>query len=293
MKAALITGASGFIGKHLCRYLCSRGVAVTALDLLPSNIDDNSGHEFVQADIVTGQGLDALSSRHFDVIYHLAASGVKAPSREWPACVKVNILGTLNLLQRFCYGVHRPIFVYTHTFYEDYLQSIPIMSENPYVLSKLAMTQILRTFAPDYKGRIVLAKLYQIYGQGDATNNLLPYVVSSLMKNGPVLLGSGEGLRDWLHVDDLVVALEVCWHAGEAMGIEEYDIGSGELHSIKEVVQKVAELMNKSVSLLQFDKSRDRNDLTANGKAENTPRGWQPRIDLVQGLSRLISETNS
>ena len=287
MESALVTGASGFVGRHLCRHLTEIGVAVTGLDMRPESAGID--YRYIQADIVTGAGLEALAKTSFDVVFHLAAAGVKAVSREWPSCIDVNILGTLNVMQKTCFNSPRPVFVFTHTYYEDYIFSIPAMTENAYVMSKFAMTQVLRTFAKDFKGSLVTAKLFQIYGTGDAPGNVLPYALTSLMQDQPVLLSRGLGMRDWLHIDDLIAGLVACWHSSKVCGLEEFDLGSGHCHSIKEVVMTLAGLMKKPDTLLQFDASRDRGDVVANGKAENPPKGWRPHLSLTQGLERLIA----
>jgi nucleoside-diphosphate-sugar epimerase len=136
----------------------------------------------------------------------------------------------------------------------------------------------------------VLAKLFQIYGKGDSPNNLLPYVYSTLLKNEPVLMGSGMGLRDWLHVDDLVRGLVSCWESGGTRKFSEYDMGSGELHSIKEIVTRMAALMRKPERLLKFDSTRDRGDVSANKKAHHFPGAWHPNIDLEKGLRMIIAQ---
>jgi nucleoside-diphosphate-sugar epimerase len=68
----------------------------------------------------------------------------------------------------------------------------------------------------------------------------------------------------------------------------EFEIGTGEIFSVKEVLERLVTLMNKPMELLDFDPSRDRDDLTAVGCAHNKPSGWIPRFALNEGLRRVF-----
>jgi len=164
MTHCLVTGSSGFVGSHLCQHLTHLGMQVTGMDVQPATESVSGTFDFVQGNLVTGGGLDHLAWESFDVVFHLAAAGVKSVSREWQTCIQVNLLGTLNLIERFERAARVPALVYTHTFYEDFIESSPSLAASPYVLSKYATTQVVRQLARHYPGCIVMAKVFQIYG---------------------------------------------------------------------------------------------------------------------------------
>ena len=289
MEHCLVTGSSGFLGSQLCRHLTSLGLNVTGMDVHPAKEAVSGAFDFVSGNLVTGEGLDLLAWERFDAVFHLAAAGVKAATREWQNCIQVNLLGTLHLIERLEQAARRPTLVYTHTYYEDFIATSPSLAASPYVMSKYAATQVVRQFARNYPGCTVLAKVFQIYGAGDAQGNLIPYVLGCLRKGEPARLGSGAGLRDWLTVEDVAAGLTACWRAGSPGKLREFDLGSGEFVAIRDVLQRLASMLGKPFAGLDFDAARDRDDLMAAGKAERWPDHWRPQYDLEQGLRRLIA----
>jgi nucleoside-diphosphate-sugar epimerase len=284
----VVTGSSGFVGKHLCEYLIAFGAEVTGIDVRPNIGITGSPSNFVQGNLATGEGLDQVDWSRVNAVFHLAAAGVKASTRDWPICIRVNLMGTLTLLECLDKATHPPTLIYTHTFYEDFITSNPAIAESPYVLSKRATTQAVRLFARHYAGAIVTAKLFQIYGPGDAKGNLLPYTLDCLRGGTPALLGSGTGLRDWLYIHDLVTGLAACRKAAITEHCCGFELGSGQLTAIRDVLLQAAALLGRPASLLEFDPIRDRGDAELAGKAEQWPAAWRPTVNLEQGLRALI-----
>jgi nucleoside-diphosphate-sugar epimerase len=248
---------------------------------------------FVQGNLETGVGVEAVEWDSLDAVFHLAAAGVKAAAREWPICIKVNVLGTLRLLEFLEQSVSAPALIYTHTFYEDFLATTPSLVQSPYVLSKFTASQVVRQFARHYRGPVVTAKVFQIYGPGDASGNLIPYALANLRRGEVVQVGSGLGLRDWLNVSDVLTGLVAAWHSGMPRKLRAFDLGSGELVTIRDVLLRLATLLGQPASLLDFDPSRDRGDTALVGKAETWPDHWHPQATLDQGLRTLISPPSS
>ena len=278
----VVTGSSGFVGRHLCRRLQRQGHSVTGFDRQPSA--PGSGFTFAEGDLGTGRGLDRIDWSATDAVFHLGAAGVKAGARDWPSCVRVNIMGTLNLL-RCLECPASPTLVYVRTFYEDFIDVAPALAENPYVVTKQAATRLVREFAGRHPGGVVVARLFQVYGPGDASGNLIPHAVRQLRAGVPVAMGSGTGVRDWLHVSDVAAGLEACLVAGAAGRGCEFDVGSGELHPIRDVVGRLADIMGRPRSLLCFDPALDRGDTHIACKAERPPPEWRPRLALADGLA--------
>ena len=284
--AILITGAAGFLGRHLSQVLRTTGHTVFELDIMPPN--ENENERFIQGNLVTQEGFDCIPWEDIDVVYHLASAGVKPDSRQWPTCIEVNIQGTLNLLEKAASTESHPAFIYTHSFYEDALASVPALRENPYILTKSVSTTAVRTFANRYPGAVVDLCVFQVYGPGDASTTVLPYVCRQLIQNQPAVLGSGTGLRDWIHVDDVICGLISAMSAGTPGQISTYDLGSGRLVSIREMAEQLASLLNGS-DLLVFDPEKDRPDTELNIKAERFIPGWTCRINPGNGLKDLAN----
>ena len=281
----LVTGSSGFVGRHLCRHLLGLGHAVIGFDRVPFNLRSDA-FIFVEGNLGNASGLEAVPWSGIDAVFHLGAAGVKAGARDWPVCVRVNIEGTLNLL-RCLSGVPAAALVYAHTFYEDFVGNTPALAENPYVVTKHAATRLVEDFATRHPAAVVTAKLFQVYGPGDSPTNLIPYVARQLQAGESALLGSGDGRRDWLHVSDVASGLAACLAAGQPGRIQKFEIGSGELYPIRQVVELLADTMGRSRSLLHFDSDMDRGDTQIAAKAQQLPPDWRPRLTLTTGLADL------
>ena len=287
----LVTGASGFIGNHLLPRLLDEGHEVIAFDLKPpiSQVHFRERMRIITGDLSAGEGLEQIEWENVDAVVHLAAAGVKASKRDWHECISVNIIGTEQLIHSMSRIDNPPLLIYPRTFYEDYLSEIPGLEQNPYIVTKKAGTKIVELWAQDNENtRVVFGTIFQAYGAKDDTGNVLTYTVNCLRNGVTAELGSGKGLRDWIHIDDLVEAL-IKTLSLSGNRIQYYDFGAGKLTSIKDIVEKIADLMGCSYNLLKFDSGRDRNDTELISCAKKFLPGWKPRISLEEGLMDLIN----
>ena len=283
----LITGIAGFLGQHLARQLMQGGHEVIGFDL--SEPMKAQGAEVICGNLVSQAGFNQVPWDELDAIYHLASAGVKPSSRKWSQCVDVNISGTLNLIsniRRKC--VQNPTFIYTHSFYEDLIIENPVLKENPYILTKSAATKIVEFFASVYEGAVIDFRLFQVYGPGDGPETVLPYVCTRLSSRKTAELGSGIGLRDWVYVDDVISGLLLALDRPAASGISQYDLGSGVLTSIRNVVEMVSRSFGVGDDLLVFDEARDRADVGLAEVAHRSLPGWICQTSLASGIKRLV-----
>lgn len=285
-KTVLITGISGFIGQHLARALERDGHRVIGFDL---SVPDKAigSVKLVRGNLVTKDGFDLVPWDELDAVFHLASAGVKPETRQWPLCVEVNILGTLNLLGALSSAAKCPTLIYTHSFYEDTLNDNPALRDNPYILTKSVASAAINDYALRYAGRVVDLKLFQIYGPGDAPTTVLPYTCTKLIAGEVAVLGSGVGLRDWIFIDDVVTALMTAMSAGSAGQLNSYDLGSGQLTSLREMVENIAELLGATDRLV-FDPSKDRPDTGLQECASKLLPGWQSHVSSAEGLLTLV-----
>lgn len=289
----LLTGISGFVGQKLATQFLEAGHSVIGADLRAADFDfaGHPGFHFCAADLTDPASVEGLPLEDVDLLYHLAAAGVKAATRQWPLCVQVNVMGTATLMQalmqRVQQGLSVPRIVYTKTYYEDHLEAITAFQENPYVVSKVAASRWIEALSAVYPQSITIAKVFQVYGPGDDPNNVLSYAARTLKAGEKATFGSGQSLRDWIYIDDFIKGLIAC-DADHGAGLHRFDLGSGERYSIREMVELIAELTGAENEQLFFDPSKDRGDTEIQDWAKKLPPDFDLGYSRSQGLRALL-----
>jgi nucleoside-diphosphate-sugar epimerase len=288
--SALITGANGFIGQGLVRRLVDQGINVWAHALHPHNCS----HALIRpvaGDITYGEGLEEVPWERLDLVFHLAAAGVKATRRIWSECVEVNIVGTSRILDLLERHDSKAKLIYLRSFYELGLSQAPALRDNPYVITKQAATHLVETWARRNISRnVLMGTVYQGYGPNDAKTSVLNYAYAALMKNELVRLSQPGLNRDWIYIDDVVDCLLAMSSTGDT-GLSRYDVGTGVLTTLSTVVEKLAKLMGKDSSGIIFDQAIARGDSGLELSAQHFVPGWSPRVDLNAGLRSLITKS--
>ena len=283
----LLTGASGFLGTHLLRLAVASGYEVIIFGRQAPAVVTAPNWRFIKGDLADGAGLSDIPWETIDRVVHLAAAGVKASRRIWAEAVAVNLVGTQRLLTYIANRARRcPAVLMARTSYEAAPDAPAAFRDNPYVVTKAAATEMIRLWSPQYAGAVILGTFFQLYGPGDRGGSVLTYVAKSLRAAQPPILGSGQGLRDWLYIEDAAHAV-LAMMAKPAQGLSEFDIGSGELRSLRSMVHSLAEISGADTRLLNFDATRDRNDIGFALAARRFPEGWRPQTSVLEGLMKL------
>ena len=289
-QKVLVTGASGFIGSHLCHRLAADGAEVHAVYRTQSPAEE-SQVRWWQADVSDFTAVRSLfRDVRPDVIYHLASHVKGAPNLEHVLpTFHSNLQSTVNLLTLAAEtGCQR--IVLTGSLAEPDPQNGELFPSAPYAAAKWASSGYARMFHALYQLPVVIARVFMVYGpaQQDLTK-LIPYVTLSLLRGETPKISSGGRPVDWIYVSDVVdgfVAL------GRAPGIDgaTIDLGSGELVSIREIVQQVAGIVDPTARV-EFGALPDRPlEPTRLAKtAETFARiGWEPQVSLREGLKRTV-----
>lgn len=284
LRAAII-GASGFIGRATAEKLVKLGAILYLFDRRPpdeASLTDQA--RFVEGDLFTGVGLASVPWSTLDVVYHLAAAGVSAQDREWSDCVKANIVGTQRLLNSMEAASRPPRLIYTRSFYENHINKTS-MQNNPYVITKYAATELIRSYRSRAKASVVELTLFQVYGNSREAGNVVSHIVRNLCAGNVVELGSGRVLRDWVFIDDVAEALV---KSAELRG-GAFDVGTGHLTSLRQVAFAIARALGAREQLLSFDPSKDRDDLDIVQAAEHKVPDWRPRHSIEEGILQMAS----
>lgn len=251
---ALVTGAAGFIGSHLCDALLARGDSVVGVDNLSLGRHENIAHlaandkfTFVRQDILELPAMAALFKKYrFNCVFHLAANSDIAKSAIDPSIDVDNTFRTtfnvLTLMRE--YGVNELVFSSTSAVYGEADKPTaenygPLTPASHYGAAKLASEGFIASFAQCYGMRAWIARFPNVIGSR-ATHGVIFDFINKLRHTPDVLevLGNGEQNKPYLHVLDLVAALIfIRDRASERINI--FNIGTDSTTKVKTIAEAV------------------------------------------------------
>ena len=245
---ALVTGATGFLGKALARRLHLEGNEVTALGRNPSVLAEleREGIHPCRADLADGETIKTACQGQ-DVVFHSGAF-----SSAWGSArlfYQANVIGTQKVIAG-CEAarVRRLVYVSTPSIYfrfesrldvrED--SPLPAVAVNEYARTKLlAEQEIDRAFARGLP--VISIRPRAIFGEGD--NAILPRLISRLQTGRMRVIGDGQNITDLTYVENVVDALLLCADAPEALLGHKYNITNGEPLLLWGLIRKVCEAL--------------------------------------------------
>jgi UDP-glucose 4-epimerase len=284
----LVTGGRGFIGRHLIRQLTAMGADVHATTRAGRSLEP--GPRWWMVDLA-----DLDATRHVvhdvqpDVVIHLAsrAAGTRALDVVVPMLAD-NLLSAVNVMTAAA-GVPGCRAVLAGSI-EEIAATGNDGAQSPYAASKVAATAYAALFRDLWGLPVSVLRLAMVYGPDEPNRGrLVPYVIDSLLRGDVPELSSGRRRVDWVYVEDVVDALLAASVEPDAPG-KVLDIGSGSVHSIRDAVTLIAEVVDTDVEP-GFGRLPDRakeRDLIADIRPATQHLGWQPRVDLVTGLTRTV-----
>lgn len=268
----LVTGAAGFIGSNLARYLIQHTQhSVVALDKLTYagnreslvDLETNQRFEFVQADICDAPAVHSIFVKHQPTaVMHLAAESHVDRSIDGPgAFIETNIVGTYKLLHvaRGYYDgldqTQQQQFRFLHVSTDEVYGSLgpndpafhektPYDPHSPYSASKASSDHLARAWFDTYRFPILVTNCSNNYGPYQFPEKLIPVVILKALAGESIpVYGAGENIRDWLYVIDHARALETVLTRG-TVG-QTYNIGgNNEMRNI-DLVRLLCEILDE------------------------------------------------
>ncbi len=289
-KRVLVTGASGFIGHHLCRRLTASGSSVFGVS---RNLSAQcvSGIQWIQCDLSKVDAVERMLEKvQPQLIYHLASAVTGSRALEIVApTFEANLLSTINLML----GATRiggAKVVLAGSMEEPRTDENDAVPCSPYAAAKWAATLYGRMFSALYDLPVVTLRLFMVYGpeQRDSAK-LVPFVVKSLLRGDAPRLTSGRRMIDWIYVDDVVDGLLTAATTRAAIG-RSIDIGSGVRVSVRAIVEKITDIVASGVKPM-FGAIPDRpfdTEFCADLTVARNILNWSPQIGLDEGLRRTV-----
>jgi nucleoside-diphosphate-sugar epimerase len=287
MKVAkiLVTGANGFIGRHLCKRLTENG----------SIIADGKSRSYQRLLDVTDLGQLVSACKDVDTVIHLAGrTSIKRSLRDPYKTYFINYMGALNLLEASrLTNVKRLINVSTFVYGQPH--DIPINEKHridphsPYTKSKLLAEMICQYYSFDFDIDVVTLRPFQIYGWGARPDSFIPSVIQQIARKGEVFLNGKNVRRDFLYVDDFV-DLIVAILNNFPNGYNVYNVGFGKSHALEKIVKILADQMNKRIKI-NYEKanpSPSGTNMQANITKVSEAFRWKPRVTIEEGLKYTL-----
>ncbi len=289
-QRVLITGASGFIGSHLCFRLCKSGVEVHAISRI-NRSGEKGGPYWWQGDLAEiEQVRNLLRNIKPDLIFHLASyvAGARDASSVMTT-FRNNLVSTVNLLTVVNeIGCKRMILA--GSLEEPEQRNLLAIPCSPYAVAKWAGSAYARMFHALYQLPVVILRIFMVYGPAQQDlQKLIPYTILSLLRGEVPKLTSGQRPVDWIYVEDVVEGFLAAAQAADIEG-NTIDIGSGNLVSIRAIVENLVRLINPQIQPLfgalserPFEQIR-----VADTARSYALIGWKATTALEEGLKRTV-----
>ena len=301
-RRVLVTGANGFIGAWLCRKLVGKGCETIALvhkgqDLLEEHgIVDKV--KLVQFDISNSETVaKVFSETKPEVCIHLAAkSSTKDAAKDMELTQKVNVEGTVNLLEAAKETECAFVFVSTVKVYGGstdtcFSEEQEPKAESEYGKSKVRAEAKCVEFAKQGVS-VVIARPSAVFGAHEnRKDRMIMSIINSLRKEEkPVMGKSGENALDFVYISDVLTGLMMLAEKAmqSKMSGEIFNLGLGEGHSLKEISEKIAEIMGKDIETEFTGKEKPVRECLCIEKAKRE-LGWEPVHSIEEGLERTIT----
>ena len=307
----IVTGGAGFIGSNFIYYLRrehpeDRIVCVDKLTYAGNlstlrGVMGASDFRFVKADICDREAMDALfgEERPEAVVNFAAETHVDRSIEDPGVFLRTNVLGVQTLMDA-CrkHRVARFHQVSTDEVYGDlpldrpemlFTEDTPIRASSPYAASKASADLLVQAYCRTYGLPATISRCSNNYGPFQFPEKMIPLMIANALADKPLpVYGTGENVRDWLHVEDHCRAIDLILRRGRPG--EVYNVGGhNEMRNI-DVVRLILSELGKPECLIRYVADRKGHDLRYAIDPEKIRRelGWAPETAFAQGIRRTI-----
>lgn len=306
MTKLLITGGAGFIGSNFVHYTLKNRpeYEITVIDKLTyaGNTNNFNGIfdkiNFIEGDICDRELIDKLVGEA-DIVVHFAAESHNDNSLRdpWPF-IQSNLIGTATILEAVRKHDKRLHHISTDEVYGDleindpakFTEKTPYNASSPYSSTKAGSDLLVKAWIRSFGIKATLSNCSNNYGPFQHIEKFIPRQITNILSGiSPKLYGTGEQVRDWIHVDDHNSAVHAILDKG-VIG-ELYLIGANGEQNNKYILESILELMGKDKNSYEHVNDRPGHDqrYAIDSTKLRTKLGWEPKYtNLQEGLAATI-----
>lgn len=294
----LITGGAGFIGSHIVEHFQGKA-EVRVLDNLRTGYLHNIAPfdvEFIEGDILDKKVVEK-AVQNVDYVFHLAAMISVPESMFNPVeCVKLNVEGTLNVLEEAAKaGVKKLCFSTSAAVYGDNpevpkRENMVPEPKSPYAITKLDGEYYCQLYANEGKLKTACMRYFNVFGPRQDPKSAyaaaVPIFVSKAVANEPItIFGDGEQTRDFIYVKDIVAA-NVYMAENDFTGV--YNVAYGKKITINDLAKLIIKITNSSSEIVYLDERPGdvKHSMASIDKLLST--GFKPKSDFDEGMKKTV-----
>lgn len=285
-KTVLIIGVNGFLGSHLAKCLEDD---FNIIGLLSRSGDDSRIKDLKLKLYINDSvfNYEEIFDNHY---VHAVIHAATVYRKSLDEVINTNILLPVRFAE-LCtqYGVKQ--FINTDSFFNSpSFNAYNYLSE--YTMAKKHALEWLKYLSASSSLTVISMKLFHMYGKGDSESKFITSIINRLKKNEKSIdLTEGRQKRDFIHITDVVSAYKcVLNESFKTPLFKEYEVGTGESYSVKELVD-IVKAISKSKTTLNFGALEYRDGEVMYSKANNLELkslGWSPKYSLVEGLKLTV-----
>ena len=304
----LVTGGAGFMGSNFIHFWLKNHPKdyIRNLDKLTyagnleslREVEGSPAYEFIKGDICDPYIVEE-AMEEMDAVVHFASETHVDRSIKGPAVfIQTNVIGTQVLLDA---ALKTKIRRFHHISTDEVFGDLPFDSKekfnedtpydphSPYAASKAAADHLVRAYYHTYGLPMTITNSTNCYGPYVFPEKFIPRMITNALDNQPLpIYGEGLNVRDWLHVEDQTLAIEVVLKKGNVGEI--YCVGGGAEQKNIDVAKKILQILGKSEDLIKFVKDRPGHDrrYAIDFSKIKKELGWTPRYKFEEELEKTI-----
>lgn len=278
MTKILVTGSTGFIGKHLMPALIKAGYQAYGVGSMSGDITKaETWSDFPECDY-----LIHLAGRSFVPLSWSDPSGF----------IQVNLMGTIAALD-YCRKYNAKLIFLSSYLYGNppslpIAEDCPTIASNPYGLSKKLAEDACDFYSGSYGVPATILRPFNVYGPGQNENFLIPSIIQQVLSADNVTVKDLEPKRDYIYIDDLISA--ILKSLNNVNGLNIFNVGSGISYSVADLIRTVQQIKQSNLPVVSGNERRKDEimDTIADISKAKRELGWEPQWSLEQGIKKML-----